>query len=107
MSERLLSFSEVILYGRLVEDLQIVESGSGDSKGKGGGKNPPKELSGVKNPTFARIYGFSYDGAYYELPSPALFLVDGNLGKSAAGQRVPPNNAARAPARTRLPRYGG
>jgi hypothetical protein len=27
--------------------------------------------------TFARIYGFSYDGAYYDLPRPVLFLVHG------------------------------
>jgi hypothetical protein len=26
---------------------------------------------------FARIYGFTYEGAYYELPRPALFLVHG------------------------------
>jgi hypothetical protein len=26
---------------------------------------------------FARIYGFSYEGTYYELPRPALFLVHG------------------------------
>jgi hypothetical protein len=27
--------------------------------------------------SFARIYGFSYDGAYYELPRPTLFLIHG------------------------------
>jgi hypothetical protein len=27
--------------------------------------------------TFARIYGFSYDGAYFDLPRPVLFLVHG------------------------------
>jgi len=26
---------------------------------------------------FARIYGFSYEGVYYDLPRPALFLVHG------------------------------
>ena len=28
------------------------------------------------NKTFARIYGFSFEGHYYKLPRPALFLFD-------------------------------
>ncbi|MBX3581123.1 MAG: hypothetical protein KF810_04410 [Rhizobiaceae bacterium] len=45
---------------------------------------------------FARIYGFSFDGTYYDLPRPTLFLVHG-LGffASEAGGSVP--NRARAP----------
>jgi hypothetical protein len=28
-------------------------------------------------PNFARIYGFSFEGAYYQLPRPSIFLVHG------------------------------
>jgi hypothetical protein len=35
---------------------------------------------------FARIYGFAYEGQYYELPRPILFLVYG-AGKPAEGAR--------------------
>jgi hypothetical protein len=35
---------------------------------------------------FARIYGFAYEGQYYELPRPILFLVYGP-GKSPEGGR--------------------
>jgi hypothetical protein len=31
-----------------------------------------------QSPCFARVYGFSFEGTYYELPRPALFLVHGD-----------------------------
>jgi len=34
-------------------------------------------LSGL-NPCFARIYGFSFEGSYYELARPVIFLVHGD-----------------------------
>jgi len=36
----------------------------------------------------ARIYGFAYDGTYYELPEPTVFLVHGD-GQSATGGNLP------------------
>ncbi len=36
----------------------------------------------------ARIYGFAYDGTYYELPEPTIFLVHGE-GDSATGGNLP------------------
>jgi hypothetical protein len=56
------------------------------------------------NGTLARIFGFSYEGTYYDLPRPAIFLVHGdgmpvNAGKDTAkGQDTP----ARAPGQTSL-----
>ncbi len=44
----------------------------------------------------ARIYGFSFEGTYYELPEPAIFLVHGK-GESATAGDKPTNQAARAP----------
>lgn len=32
----------------------------------------------LATPCFARIYGFSFEGTYYELPRPVLFLVHGD-----------------------------
>ena len=36
----------------------------------------------------ARIYGFAYDGTYYEMPEPTIFLVHGE-GESATGGNLP------------------
>ncbi|EEE35772.1 conserved hypothetical protein [Rhodobacteraceae bacterium KLH11] len=36
----------------------------------------------------ARIYGFAYDGTYYEMPEPTIFLVHGK-GASATGGNLP------------------
>ncbi|SDX23954.1 hypothetical protein SAMN05444358_10419 [Ruegeria halocynthiae] len=36
----------------------------------------------------ARIYGFAYDGTYYEMPEPTIFLVHGH-GESATGGNLP------------------
>ncbi|KIC40990.1 hypothetical protein RA28_21705 [Ruegeria sp. ANG-S4] len=45
---------------------------------------------------FARIYGFSYEGTFYDLPEPSIFLVHGD-GESATDMNKPGNLAARAP----------
>ncbi len=37
-----------------------------------------KQLENDLEPKFARIYGFAFEGTYYELPSPILFLVHGD-----------------------------
>ncbi|WP_170551849.1 hypothetical protein [Ruegeria atlantica] len=44
----------------------------------------------------ARIYGFSYEGTYYELPEPTIFLVHGK-GESPTEGNKPGNLASRAP----------
>ena len=38
--------------------------------------------SSGQTPNFARIYGFSFEGAYYGLPRPSIFLVHG-IGQQA------------------------
>lgn len=52
---------------------------------RGRGKN--NFLKGQFGPDakLARIYGFSYEGTYFELPEPAIFLVHGD-GESATGK---------------------
>lgn len=44
---------------------------------------------------FARIYGFSYEGTYYDLPNPTMFLVHGD-GESAT-DNSPTGQGSRAP----------
>ena len=105
MAETLLSPSNVLLFGRQVEDLKVVATGgnpnhkpfAGDRKG--GNKLLENQVTSeegpdnakVRNAVFARIYGFSYEGTYYDLPRPVLFLVHGE-GKLVT--RQPPGNAA-------------
>jgi hypothetical protein len=59
------------------------------------GKNKQLGDQLAEDAQFARIYGFSYEGTYYELPDPTLFLVQGE-GESATDS-LPPEQAARAP----------
>ena len=60
---------------------------------------------------FARIYGFSYEGDYFDLPSPTLFLVhgDGELAsqKGKEQSKDNPSNRSRAPRDPFNWRYGG
>ena len=40
-------------------------------------QNAPVAGGGPPNPAFARIYGFSFEGHYYDLPRPVIMLVTG------------------------------
>ncbi len=70
-------------------------------------KNIGKRIRGSGNNNFlgdqfgddaqlARIYGFAYEGTYFELPEPCLFLVHGD-GESATDGNKPAGQGARAP----------
>ncbi|MBO6892033.1 MAG: pentapeptide repeat-containing protein [Roseibium sp.] len=72
MTETLNSHSTVVLFGKIVEDLKVV---------------PEKKGSG-KEQAIARIYGYSFGGAYYEMASPVLFAVEGK-GDAADKTEVP------------------
>jgi len=50
---------------------------------RGLGKNKQLDDQLGDDAQFARIYGFSYEGTYYELPEPTVFLVHGD-GESAS-----------------------
>ena len=67
--------------------------------GRRGGKNKQLEEQLLDDDArFARIYGFAYEGTYYELPNPTLFLVHGE-GESATAGNAPIGSAhaSRAP----------
>jgi hypothetical protein len=103
MTETLLSASNVLLFGRLVQDIQINAGpapGGHDPfvqpPGRTGGNRFLDQQLLAAGAQLARIYGFSYEGAYYDLPRPTLFLVH---GVGAPAETAPPGAArvARAP----------
>ncbi|MDP6813956.1 MAG: hypothetical protein QF582_12155 [Alphaproteobacteria bacterium] len=61
-----------------------------------------RQLLGGENPCFARIYAFSYEGVYYELPVPALFLVHGD-GVEVSDPDATISNLVYAARRARAP----
>jgi hypothetical protein len=50
--------------------------------------------------SFARIYGFTFEGIYYDLPRPVVFLVHGEGELAADAKRANNPNPARAPRET-------
>ena len=68
--------------------------------GRGQGRNSELDDQLGEGACLARIYGFSYEGTYYELPTPALFLVHGegtNAAEFGGEENQPDDLAARAP----------
>ncbi len=114
MAERLLFPSRVLLYGRVVVDLTIGPQGAaipeavpllGDNRFLQRQLDPPGAVP-ADAPQIARIYGFSYEGHYYDLAKPALFVVHGPGVDAerpvpgppgAGGAAGPPSRVARAP----------
>lgn len=79
MKESIYTSASVVLFGREVDDLRVMSAGKSASARSHASKQ------------FARIYGFSYDGAYFEIPTPVLFLVEGD-GEKAEEVPVPGPN---------------
>jgi hypothetical protein len=78
----LLTSSLVRLFGRLFAGLQIHhadalagESATSFSSGKDVGSLSTRLTE--QDPKLATIYGFSFEGNYYKLPKPYIFLVHG------------------------------
>jgi hypothetical protein len=82
LGETFLESTTMLLFGKRFLGLTYVSPSSAGST-EGGGD----DLSASQGPvrsilddigdagSFARIYGFSYQGSYYKLPRPVLFLV--------------------------------
>ncbi|MEI4232314.1 hypothetical protein [Roseovarius sp. D22-M7] len=99
MTESLLSFSEVLLFGRVLDDLTYVpkqRSSKGNNKLLQAQFEEEDEKARREKPQLAKIYGFAYEGTYYDLPGPVIFLVHGD-GQSATDDNHPGNLASRAP----------
>lgn len=76
IGENILSASQIKLYGRVF-----------DGFGVGPADNIPPNTTGTndlniqinkKDAKFARIYGYAFEGTYYKLPQPYLYLVHGD-----------------------------
>lgn len=123
MAESLLSTTNVLLYGRVLDDLQIAhpevpspfhDGPAADCPGvevhqQGLGANRflreqlehrgPEDVDEEErdfDARLARIYGFSYEGQYFDLAVPAIFLVhgEGAIAERPVGDRP---RASRAP----------
>ncbi|WP_424831940.1 hypothetical protein [Ruegeria sp.] len=65
-----------------------------EKKAKGQNSFLSKQLG--DDARFAKIYGFAYEGTYFDLPEPTIFLVHGE-GDSATDGDSPGGLASRAP----------
>ena len=95
MAETLLSVSEVLLFGREMEDMKFSYVSPPTSPPNDQDDcDPPRpgiqinanaqfqrqlaaDPGGEFAPRFARIYGFSFEGCYYDLDAPIIMLVHG------------------------------
>lgn len=102
MSKSLLGISAINLYGERIAEITL----KAPTDGKGNRAGPVGVLEQQlteNNPGFARIYGFSFEGAYYHLPHAVLFLVHGD-GEPVTNKDTGQPNDAHAP---RKPEIGG
>jgi hypothetical protein len=79
MAETLLSQSAVKMFGRVLEGVEIRPTVAAGAPGLGFNLFLKRQLAGGSEsvPMFARIYAFSFEGAFYNLPRPAIFVVHG------------------------------
>ncbi len=106
MPETLLSESNILLYGRVLTDLTVRRAGAGETEEEI--HRPTVDPRPSVNPfltpqlenldsQLARIYGFSYQGHYYDLAKPVIFLVQGD-GVDPQLPRPAEDRVSRAPA---------
>jgi hypothetical protein len=76
-TETLLTPSSIKLFGRVVDSLKYTNDTTGTGLGANQFLQRQLEANSDNPPTLARIYAFSFEGAYYELPRPPIFLVHG------------------------------
>lgn len=103
-SETLLDPSGVRLFGREMSDLVLKKSSSaeaaaGDAPARPSANSFLKQQLTAEGATLARIYGFSYEGFYYELSQPAIFLVHGPgtpVESPEPGSGLPSSRVARS-----------
>jgi len=109
MTESIVKASSILLYGRVVEDLQIrTPSGSAAKRAARTASSEPlganhllAEQLAAEGSCFARIYAFAYEGEYFDLARPTLYLVHGPgepiaepVALDQSGVAVPPTRYA-------------
>lgn len=78
--ETLLSSSQVRLFGRIFHGLKLDPAGLAELSQNSAlpNRNPlTDKLNPDFDPRLARIYGFTYEGSYFKLDAPYVFLVHG------------------------------
>ena len=100
MVETLLSGSAILMYGRVMDDITLEQDRPDPPPPGNTAPNYPPTTShlnhlqtqlntAVTDAQLARIYAVSYNGGFYTLAAPTIFLVHGN-GVSAGAGGVPP-----------------
>ena len=94
MAETLLSSSNVLLYGRKLTDVALkTDPGDVNANPHNADQLGSNEFlrqqakDQASAPTLARIYAFSFEGHFYDLARPVVFLVHGD--GDPAGPAVP------------------
>lgn len=79
VGEFLLQVSSVLLFGKELSDLKLEKTGPTppDQLNRKGANQFLQKQFDAGGARLARIYAFSYEGGFYELPCPAIFLVHG------------------------------
>ena len=118
MPETLLSASNILLFGRELADVVVRHEEECPPPPQNDKPVPERKIHGpfverrggatrildeqLEDPRsrLARIYGFSFEGYYYDLARPAIFLVhgDGASVEDLKSPPPPPPRASRAPA---------
>jgi hypothetical protein len=86
MVENLIGASRILLFGRAIDDVQLVPSGGSSARKTAKGASPEPlganhflaDQRAENDSRLARVYAFSYEGGYYELARPTLYLVHGD-----------------------------
>lgn len=90
----LLEHSRVLIYGRVVSGITIEASKIKDD-GLGKNKFVHSQLTGRdkdEKQQLATVYGFEFEGHYYDLPTPTILLVHGDpRSPDDAGAAVKPD----------------
>jgi hypothetical protein len=118
MAETLFAASNLLLYGRVLHDLKYTFTHP-DTRGAFAPADPPKRhgrndflidqlrtrtdnegnVLPESEPKLARIYAFSYEGHYYDMPKPAIFVVHGDGADPEEPRPAAPDpRVSRAPA---------
>ena len=85
MAEDLLSGFTVCLFGRVLEDIELVK---GKDRKHGPGRNLLAKAMADEDARLARIYAFSFQSELFLLTRPAAFLVHGDGDKADAERLI-------------------
>jgi hypothetical protein len=103
MPENLICDGTIHLFGRKSDDLTLSTATYGNGAvatavSHAVTKADAAATKGDKGQTIARIYAFAFQNEFFELASPALFIVSNHKGKVGAGPTLDFTGLSRTPA---------